>query len=102
MCVHPACGSPASLPHHPWLLVNAAHQPTLPAFSAPPPPARHYPTPPPLQTAEFANPSYLGVDLPFSIYQLAWANSILMGGVELLRNSELDPEKRLYPGERRG
>lgn len=53
------------------------------------------------QSAEYANPSYLGVELPFSIYQLAWANSLLMGGVELLRNTELDPEKRCYPGGRR-
>eukprot|EP00887_Chlorella_sp_A99_P006957 scaffold2.g6957.t1 len=50
------------------------------------------------QTAEYANPSYLGVELPFSIYQLAWANSILMGGAEIIRNFELDPEKRVYPG----
>jgi light-harvesting complex II chlorophyll a/b binding protein 4 len=50
------------------------------------------------QTAEYNDPSYLGVQLPFSIYALAWANSILMGGVEFLRNTELDPERRIYPG----
>ncbi len=48
--------------------------------------------------AEYANPSYAGVDLPFDINQLAVANSVLMGGIEFFRNSSLDPEKRCYPG----
>jgi light-harvesting complex II chlorophyll a/b binding protein 4 len=51
-----------------------------------------------LQTVVYNTPQYAGVDLPFSIYNLAIANSVLMGGVELFRNSELDPEKRCYPG----
>lgn len=47
----------------------------------------------------YEQPQYAGVQLPFSIYTLAIANSVLMGGVELFRNSELDPERRCYPGE---
>jgi len=46
----------------------------------------------------YDQPQYAGVDLPFSIYTLAILNSVLMGGVELFRNSELDPERRCYPG----
>jgi len=41
---------------------------------------------------------YANFDLPFDINNLAVANSVLMGGIELLRNSETDVEKRLYPG----
>ena len=43
-------------------------------------------------------PTYAGLELPFNFTVLAWANSLLMGGVELFRNSELDPERRIYPG----
>ena len=43
-------------------------------------------------------PSYAGLTLPFNFTVLAWLNSLLMGGVELFRNAELDPEKRIYPG----
>ena len=43
-------------------------------------------------------PQYAGVALPFTIYQAAVANSVLMGGVELFRNQELDPVARCYPG----
>lgn len=50
------------------------------------------------QTVVYNAPQYAGVELPFDIYTLAIANSVLMGGVELFRNSELDPEKRIYPG----
>ncbi|EFN53512.1 hypothetical protein CHLNCDRAFT_56266 [Chlorella variabilis] len=50
------------------------------------------------QTLVYDSPQYAGVELPFSIYNLAIANSVLMGGVELFRNGELDPEKRCYPG----
>lgn len=46
----------------------------------------------------YNQPQYAGVDLPFDIYTLAILNSLLMGGVELFRNSELDPERRIYPG----
>merc|ERR1711964_392911 len=41
---------------------------------------------------------YLNFDLPFSISQLCWIEAIAVGGAELLRNSELDAEKRIYPG----
>ena len=46
----------------------------------------------------YDRPQYAGVDLPFDIYTLAVLNSVLMGGVELFRNTELDPETRCYPG----
>lgn len=51
-----------------------------------------------MQTVVYEAPQYANVGLPFSIYNLAIANSVLMGGVELFRNSELDPERRCYPG----
>ena len=48
------------------------------------PPA--HPLPPTLpQTIEYNEPSYLGNAFPVSIYNLAIANSVLMGGVELFR-----------------
>lgn len=50
------------------------------------------------QTLVYDRPQYAGVDLPFDIYTLAVLNSLLMGGVELFRNTELDPETRCYPG----
>jgi light-harvesting complex II chlorophyll a/b binding protein 4 len=43
-------------------------------------------------------PQYANLDLPWSISTAAVLNSVLMGGVEVFRNSELDPERRLYPG----
>lgn len=42
--------------------------------------------------------SYAGLPLPFDITQLCILEALLMGGVEVLRNTELDPEKRIYPG----
>ncbi|KAI4306453.1 hypothetical protein L6164_029728 [Bauhinia variegata] len=42
--------------------------------------------------------SYLGLTLPFSLTQLIWIEVLLIGYIEFQRNSELDPEKRLYPG----
>lgn len=47
---------------------------------------------------EYNQPQYANFDLPFDINQLAIANSVLMGGIEFLRNSTTDPEKRCYPG----
>jgi light-harvesting complex II chlorophyll a/b binding protein 4 len=47
---------------------------------------------------EYAQPQYANFDLPFDINQLAVANSVLMGGIELFRNSSTDPELRCYPG----
>jgi light-harvesting complex II chlorophyll a/b binding protein 4 len=47
---------------------------------------------------EYAQPAYANFDLPFDINQLAVANSVLMGGVEFLRNTSTDPETRCYPG----
>lgn len=47
---------------------------------------------------ELDGATYAGFDLPFSITQLVWIEAILVGGAEIYRNTELDPEKRLYPG----
>uniref|UniRef100_A0A7S3R4T8 Chlorophyll a-b binding protein, chloroplastic n=1 Tax=Dunaliella tertiolecta TaxID=3047 RepID=A0A7S3R4T8_DUNTE len=47
---------------------------------------------------ELDGAQYLGQSLPFSITQLIWIEAILVGGVEILRNNELDLEKRIYPG----
>merc|ERR1711959_291844 len=41
---------------------------------------------------------YLDFELPFSISQLCWIEAIAVGGAELYRNSELDADKRIYPG----
>jgi light-harvesting complex II chlorophyll a/b binding protein 4 len=41
---------------------------------------------------------YLNFDLPLSISQLCWIEALAVGGAELYRNSELDAEKRIYPG----
>lgn len=51
---------------------------------------------------ELDGATYAGFDLPFSITQLVWIEAILVGGAEIYRNTELDPERRLYPGERTG
>jgi light-harvesting complex II chlorophyll a/b binding protein 4 len=48
---------------------------------------------------ELDGASYAGFSLPFSITQLVWIEAILVGGAEIYRNTELDSEKRLYPGE---
>ncbi|CAM8981025.1 unnamed protein product [Rhodiola kirilowii] len=42
--------------------------------------------------------SYLGQPLPFGITSLIWIEVVVIGFIEFQRNSELDPEKRLYPG----
>ena len=47
---------------------------------------------------ELDGAQYLGFRLPFSISQLVWIEAILVGGAEIYRNRELDPEKRIYPG----
>merc|ERR1711977_14389 len=41
---------------------------------------------------------YLNFDLPFSISQVCWFEALAVGGAELYRNGELNPEKRIYPG----
>ncbi len=41
---------------------------------------------------------YLGNNLPFDTTQLSYIEAILMLGVEVLRNTERDIEKRCYPG----
>lgn len=41
---------------------------------------------------------YLDFNLPFTVSQLVIIEVLLVGGAELYRNSELDPEKRIYPG----
>lgn len=47
---------------------------------------------------ELDGAQYLGFKLPFSISQLVWIEAILVGGAEIYRNRELEPEKRIYPG----
>uniref|UniRef100_A0A7S0RGY3 Chlorophyll a-b binding protein, chloroplastic n=1 Tax=Chlamydomonas leiostraca TaxID=1034604 RepID=A0A7S0RGY3_9CHLO len=47
---------------------------------------------------ELDGATYAGLSLPFSITQLIWIEVILVGGAEFYRNSELDTEKRIYPG----
>jgi len=42
--------------------------------------------------------TYFGFDLPFTLTQVVWAEVILMGGVEILRNTQTDPTLRCYPG----
>jgi light-harvesting complex II chlorophyll a/b binding protein 4 len=49
---------------------------------------------------ELDGATYAGFSLPFSITQLVWIEAILVGGAEIYRNTELDSEKRLYPGAR--
>eukprot|EP00955_Chlamydomonas_euryale_P042799 352421-Chlamydomonas_euryale.AAC.80 len=41
---------------------------------------------------------YAGFSLPFNMTQLLWIEAVLVGGAEVYRNSQLDPETRLYPG----
>lgn len=41
---------------------------------------------------------YLGVPISFSIGQLVFVEALLMGYIEVARNTELDSEKRCYPG----
>ena len=49
--------------------------------------------------AELAGvPAYAGQDLPWSLTTAAVANSLLMGGAEFFRNTQLEPEARCYPG----
>lgn len=48
---------------------------------------------------ELDGTQYLGFRLPFTITQLVWIEAILVGGAEIYRNSQLDLEKRLYPGK---
>merc|ERR1719252_170812 len=47
---------------------------------------------------ELEQTSYFGLELPFSLTQISYIEGILMLGVEVLRNTERDPEKRCYPG----
>lgn len=47
---------------------------------------------------ELDGATYAGFSLPFSLTQLIWIEVILVGGAEIYRNGELNPEKRCYPG----
>jgi light-harvesting complex II chlorophyll a/b binding protein 4 len=47
---------------------------------------------------ELEGAQYLGLGIPFSISQLVLIEVLLMGYIEVARNSELDNEKRCYPG----
>lgn len=42
--------------------------------------------------------SFGGLPLPWTMTQLVIIEVVLVGWAEILRNNELDPEKRLYPG----
>merc|ERR1719396_211020 len=42
--------------------------------------------------------SYAGLQVPFDVTQTSYIEAILMLGVEVLRNTERDLEKRCYPG----
>jgi len=42
--------------------------------------------------------SYAGLPLPFDLTTLCILEALLVGGVEILRNKELDSDKRVYPG----
>ena len=48
---------------------------------------------------ELDGASWAGLALPFSITQLIWIEVLAVGYAEFARNAELDPERRLYPGE---
>ena len=47
---------------------------------------------------ELDGAQYLGYRIPLTISQLVWIEVILVGGAEIYRNRERDPETRLYPG----
>lgn len=47
---------------------------------------------------ELAQAQYAGNPLPFDVTQLSYIEAALMLGVEVLRNTERDLEKRCYPG----
>ena len=47
---------------------------------------------------ELDGAQYLGFRIPLTISQLVWIEAILVGGAEIYRNRERDPETRLYPG----
>jgi len=49
---------------------------------------------------ELEGASYLGLELPFTITNLVVIEVALMGYIEFARSSELDAEKRCYPGGR--
>merc|ERR1712187_87110 len=48
--------------------------------------------------AELEQAQYAGLELPFDVTQVSYIEAILMLGVEVLRNTERDIEKRCYPG----
>merc|ERR1712014_264543 len=47
---------------------------------------------------ELEGSRYLDFELPFTLSQLCWFEFFAVGGAELLRNRELEAEKRIYPG----
>ena len=47
---------------------------------------------------ELAGAQYFNQGLPFDVGTVSWIEFALMLGVEYYRNTELDVEKRLYPG----
>ncbi len=48
---------------------------------------------------ELDGAQYLGFRIPLTISQLVWIEAVLVGGAEVYRNRERDPETRLYPGK---
>lgn len=47
---------------------------------------------------ELSGAKYFGFDLPFTTTQVVIFEVLAMGAIEIYRNTELDPEKRCYPG----
>lgn len=47
---------------------------------------------------ELDGAQYAGFSLPFDIWQLIWIEALAVGGAEIYRNREQDPDKRCYPG----
>eukprot|EP00793_Prasinoderma_coloniale_P000786 PRCOL_00003936-RA len=47
---------------------------------------------------EIDNVNYAGLELPFTIKQLSIIEVLLMGYIEVARNTQTDPELRCYPG----
>jgi light-harvesting complex I chlorophyll a/b binding protein 1 len=52
----------------------------------------------PLWAVNGTAPTYFGVTVPFGITTIILVETVLMAGAELLRGSQEDPVKRIYPG----
>jgi hypothetical protein len=52
----------------------------------------------PLWAVNGGTATYFGIPVPLDIKTVLLLELILMAGVEIQRNEESDPEKRVYPG----